>query len=99
MKDIVAAHPLVACKNVRRRVAFRMPNMQTRRARIGKHVENVVFGLLRIDLYPKSFVFQPEALPLRFDLLWTVTRAHALVFDSLSGITLQLAHAVVLSFL
>ena len=74
MQDVEAAHPLVAGQNVRRGIAFRMPYVQPGRTGVGKHVEDVVFGLGAVDLGPESLVLQPVPLPLGLDVPGPVAR-------------------------
>ena len=86
MENVPAAQPLVARNDICRGVAFRMPDVQTRAARVGEHVEDVVFRLgwvkarfARIGC-AKSPVFLPDGLPFRFEDVegvWFTAFAHA----------------------
>ena len=55
MQDVEAAHAFVAGDDVRGGVAFGMADVQAGAARIGEHVEDVVFRLGRIESSSPGF--------------------------------------------
>src|SRR5438045_575031 len=73
MRDVAAAHPLVARDDVSRAVTFGMPDVQPRAARIREHVEDVELWLGAIEVFlariggVKCPAFIPKALPLRLE--------------------------------
>ena len=82
VQHVEATHFFVAPDDVRRRVALGMPHVQARTARVGKHIEHVVFwprsieaGLARIRSV-KGRTLGPHALPAGLKLFkrkWTAT--------------------------
>src|SRR6202140_1020110 len=75
MENVEAAHPLVTRDDIGGGVTFRMSDMQTRAARIRKHVEDVKFRFAWIEIClarigrVKCAAFIPDRLPFRFDLV------------------------------
>ena len=73
MEHVIAFHAPVASHDVGGRIAFGMPYVQPGPAGIGKHVEHVVLGLVRIEARltgtgrPEGFMLVPVTLPLFFD--------------------------------
>ena len=80
MQHVEALHALVAAKNIRGRVALRMPNVQTRPAWIGEHVEAVEL-LLALGMVGRleRLVLKPVLLPLLLDFR-VVVFSHFLTF-------------------
>ena len=72
MEHIEPLHPLVARKDVGRRVALGVAHMKSRARRVGEHVEHVVLRLGVVLGRLEGLVGLPERLPLRFDLFGTV---------------------------
>ena len=75
MQHVEAAHAFVAGEDVRRRVALRMADVQARAARIGEHVEDVVFRFRGIEIRfagirsVKRAALFPDGLPFRLNLI------------------------------
>ena len=75
VQHIEAAHFLVAPDDVRRRVALGMADVQPRAARVGEHVEHVVFRAARVEAglagirRVKGLPFVPHALPAGLELV------------------------------
>ena len=71
MQNIAAAHAFVAREDIGRRVTLRMANMQSRAARIRKHVEDVKFRFRGIEIFlagirsVKRAALFPDGLPFR----------------------------------
>src|SRR5260370_18427485 len=70
-----AAHPPVAGQNVRGGIPLRMADVQASAARIRKHIEDVVLGLVRLVRSPESLVFFPVTLPALLDN-FRIVRGH-----------------------
>src|SRR5947199_5110676 len=72
MQHIETAHPFVARDDVGGGVTFRMSHVQTRAARIRKHVEDVTFRFRPIETFlarirrMKKLALIPKALPFGF---------------------------------
>ena len=62
MQDVEAAEPFVARQDVRGGVALRMADVQTRAARIGKHVEDVKFRFAGIETVASPGLERVESL-------------------------------------
>ena len=75
VQDVEAAHAFIARDDVSRRVAFRMPNVQPRPARVRKHIEHIEFWLRRIETFlagvgpVKKLALVPDGLPFRLNLV------------------------------
>ena len=75
MQHVKPAHPLVARDDVGRGVTFRMSDVQTRAARIWKHIEDVELRLCRIEIRiagvrrMEAAVFFPDRLPFRLEMV------------------------------
>ena len=68
VQDVVAVHAFETAPDIRRRIAFRMADMQAGAGGIGEHVENVEFFPRLVAVHGlEGFVFLPEGLPFRFD--------------------------------
>ena len=92
MEYVEATHPFVARDDIGGGVTFRMPDVQTGSARVGKHVEDIKFWRGRIEILVarvwrmKNLRFVPAALPLRFELIeWIRFAALAAHRDDESG--------------
>ena len=74
VQHIEAVHPLVAADDVGGGVALRVADMESRAARVGKHVEHIVFRLGRIKALvagaggAESFFRIPTGLPFGFEV-------------------------------
>src|SRR5205823_2313215 len=75
MQHVETAHPLEARDDVGGRVALGMADMQPRAARIGEHIEHVIFWPRRIEIQlarirrVKGLLLLPARLPARLDLV------------------------------
>src|SRR5436190_15117548 len=83
MQNVETPLPAIPCQDVRSRVTFRVANMQSRPARIWKHIEDVILrrclppvafckwmrsrNRLTGVPRPKRLLVIPELLPLRLD--------------------------------
>ena len=63
MQDVEAPQPLVAGIYIRRDIAQRMPNVQSRARRIGKHIQDIIFRPCRILFHPVNLVGDPVFAP------------------------------------
>src|SRR5262249_42675941 len=64
---VVTAHPSIARQDIRRGVAFRMPDMQAGAAGVREHVEDVKLAFPRHLPSFEGLVVLPVALPTRFN--------------------------------
>src|SRR6266404_1042647 len=75
MQGVESAHSFVTRDDVGRSVALGMSDMQTRAARIWKHIEHIELGFFRIEILlartrrVKNLALVPNFLPLRLDLV------------------------------
>ena len=67
MQDVQSPHTLIAGQDIGGGIAFRVSDVQSGGTRIRKHIQDVVFLLVTVDLGAKGFVFTPIALPFRLD--------------------------------
>ena len=69
VQDVVAVHAFETAPDIRRRIAFRMADVETGAGWIGEHVENVEFFPRLVAVHGlEGFVFLPEGLPFGFDV-------------------------------
>jgi hypothetical protein len=52
MKDIVSLSMIVARDDIRRSISLRMTDMESCTRWIGKHIEDIFFGLLMVSFLP-----------------------------------------------
>jgi hypothetical protein len=85
MQHVETTATLESRQDIRRRVTLRVPDVQTRAARIGKHIEHVKLRLRGIKIrFPRTgsaecFFRVPTALPLGFKNIkrkWFATLGH-----------------------
>ncbi len=69
MQHIDILHSLVACENIRGDVSQRVPNMQAHTGRVGKHVQDIIFGLGGVYMVrcAEGLVLFPVRLPFVFN--------------------------------
>ena len=85
MQNIEPAGFFIPTDNVGCRVALDMPDVQPRRRRVRKHVQNPVFRLRNILRCPKRLMFLPIRLPTGFDgfkIVIRVPRMHAFMLKN-----------------
>ena len=90
MQDIEPLHALVAAVYVTGDIAFGVPHVETRPAGVGKHVEDIALGLVRIKMLfswtvgLEGLFLEPVRAPFFFDcakivcILYNVDTLHSL---------------------
>ena len=69
VQDVEAVHAFEAAPDIRRRIAFRMADVEARSGWVGEHVEYVEFFPRLVAVHGlEGFVFLPEGLPFGFDV-------------------------------
>ena len=69
VQDVEAVHAFEAAPDIRRRIAFRMADVEARSGRVGEHVEYVEFFPRFVAVHGlEGFVFLPKGLPFGFDV-------------------------------
>ena len=66
MQNIIPASPVIACHHIAKRVVANMSHMDPAR-RVGEHLEDVIFRLVRTGFRDKAFVGFPAFLPFGLD--------------------------------
>ncbi len=73
MKHIISFHTLFAGNDIRSRIAFRMPYVQTVSARIRKHIQHIILRFGEIGrICPERLLVLPDLLPFFLHLLMIV---------------------------
>jgi hypothetical protein len=70
MQDVEAFHSFIPGDNIARGITFRMADVQALAARVGKHIQHVIFwpGIVTVLRFENPGFF-PEPLPLLFNLV------------------------------